>query len=72
MSDWNDDGEGAPDGWLPGGDDAPAGWLGSHGDDDDAWRGDAHAGDWPEWNAGPEYHMWRRLAERERDADDGD
>lgn len=44
--------------------------------DPDAWRGDVHpqsgvtpwesadsASEWPVWDAGPEYHMWKRLAD---------
>lgn len=31
--------------------------------DPDAWRGDVHLDEWPEWSAGPEYRMWKRLAE---------
>lgn len=38
-------------------------WRGCGSVDDDAWRGDAHSGEWPEWNAGPEYQMWKRLAD---------
>ncbi|HEX5180494.1 MAG TPA: hypothetical protein VGL90_04790 [Casimicrobiaceae bacterium] len=44
--------------------------------DQDAWRGELHhpAPDdwhvddtkWPEWDAGPEYQMWKRLADDER------
>jgi len=29
------------------------------------WRGELHAEDWPEWDAGPEYLMWKRLADEE-------
>jgi hypothetical protein len=33
--------------------------------DSEAWRGTIHLEDWPVWNAGPEYHMWKRRAENE-------
>ena len=36
-------------------------------DADHTWRGDLHLADWPEWDAGPEYLMWKTL--RDRDAD---
>ncbi|HVE79718.1 MAG TPA: hypothetical protein VNA89_12675 [Gemmatimonadaceae bacterium] len=29
------------------------------------WRGDLHLADWPEWDAGPEYRMWKKLSEGE-------
>ena len=34
---------------------------------DHTWRGDLHLEDWPEWDAGPEYLMWKTL--RDRDAE---
>jgi hypothetical protein len=49
---WKGDAAEGPDAW-------PAGSL----SDSDAWRGTLHLEDWPVWNAGPEYHMWKRLAE---------
>lgn len=43
--------------------------------DPDAWRGGVYATaqddwqtddvEWPEWEAGPEYQMWKRLADDE-------
>jgi hypothetical protein len=44
----------------------PDAWRGGASPDADAWRGTVHLGDWPEWNAGPEYLMWKRIAEDER------
>lgn len=41
-------------------------------DDDDRWRGDAHLAEWPVWDAGPEYHMWKRLAEKDLEINDDD
>ncbi|HEX5409227.1 MAG TPA: hypothetical protein VFW89_05605 [Gemmatimonadaceae bacterium] len=32
---------------------------------DDSWRGDEHGEEWPEWNAGPEYRMWKRIQGKE-------
>jgi hypothetical protein len=29
------------------------------------WRGEVHLADWPEWDAGPEYRMWKKLSEGE-------
>jgi len=43
----------------------PDAWRG--GEDDtayDAWQRDDT--EWPEWDAGPEYQMWKRLADDER------
>ena len=45
---------------------SPEAWRGdSWADTDESWRGDAHLVDWPVWDAGPEYFMWKRLAEGE-------
>jgi hypothetical protein len=30
-----------------------------------AWRGEVHLEDWPEWNAGPEYKMWKKLKDHD-------
>ncbi|HEX5437949.1 MAG TPA: hypothetical protein VFW98_12365 [Gemmatimonadaceae bacterium] len=49
---------GDPDAWR---DDA----QGEDASDADAWRGDIHLPPWPEWNAGPEYRMWKEIAEGE-------
>jgi hypothetical protein len=29
-----------------------------------AWRGELHLEDWPEWDAGPEYKMWKKLKDQ--------
>ena len=71
RSDWNSWEGGDSDGWPD--DDAWSSEL-SFGDADawrgedaplnsEAWRGTIHLEDWPVWNAGPEYYMWKRLAE---------
>lgn len=76
---WNDwrDRDGQDDAW-----DVEPSWspemsLG----DPDAWRGDGYAGSdeswrgdagtagrepWPEWDAGPEYQMWKRRVDEEQ------
>lgn len=71
WTDWQDrdrrDDDGADDeSWSPAlsfGD--PDAWRGSEAVAAEHWRGDLHAEDWPEWNAGPEYLMWKRLADEE-------
>jgi hypothetical protein len=40
--------------------------AGEHAAGDDFWRGDEHAEEWPEWNAGPEYRMWKRIQRNEK------
>ena len=66
FSAWEDD-DGPESGWSPElsfGD--PDVWRGrSCADVDEAWRGGVHLVEWPVWNAGPEYFMWKRLAEGE-------
>ena len=75
CSDWNWAEEPDPDGWrdddhemwspeLSFGD-ADA-WRGDSPVDVEPWRGSVHLEDWPVWNAGPEYYMWKRLAENDR------
>jgi hypothetical protein len=32
---------------------------------DHGWRGEVHFEDWPEWDAGPEYKMWKKLKDPE-------
>ncbi len=70
MIDWSEDDEDARAEWLG---DAGA-WRGASAagepDEEEGWRGEEHLRDWPEWDAGPEYHMWRRIAERDRDRED--
>lgn len=61
--DWDDDAWESNASWpgdTLGDDDA---WRGCGAVDDESWRGSAHAGEWPEWNAGPEYLMWKRRAD---------
>jgi hypothetical protein len=44
----------------------PDAWRGTvHPDADAAWRAELHFPEWPEWTAGPEYLMWKKLAEGE-------
>jgi hypothetical protein len=44
----------------------PDAWRGDvHESLAEPWRGTVHLEDWPEWTAGPEYLMWKRLAEDE-------
>lgn len=80
MIDWSEDGSAAWGGAAeetrePWATDAEAWRQGCRregagdGDVADGWRGGLHYDDWPEWSAGPEYHMWRRLAEN-GDAED--
>jgi hypothetical protein len=73
QNDWrdhDDSGSDPPDkaGWSPEmslGD--PDAWRGdAHASLDDFWRGDEHAEEWPEWNAGPEYRMWKRIQRNEK------
>jgi hypothetical protein len=72
FSDWEDD-DGPEAEWSAG-----SGWSAelSFGDPDawrgracadvnEAWRGGVHLVEWPVWDAGPEYFMWKRLAEGE-------
>lgn len=60
-----EDGETKESSWspeLPFGDaDAWRGDDDAH--DDEAWRGDQHRAEWPRALVGPEYLMWKRLAE---------
>lgn len=79
MFDWNDAEQDGPVEWseeLTFGD--PDAWRGeSHAEDPSAWREsaplDAEAWgaepdeleDWPVEQAGPEYHMWKRLADEQ-------
>lgn len=73
SNDWNgggwEDGESNEHPWSPelsfGTPDAWRGEPGSADADDAAWRGDQHTADWPESFAGPEYLMWKRLADSE-------
>lgn len=64
QDDWLD-GEWDPDPSTRGEDDAA--WRDALGEwaQDEAWRGDEHMADWPEWSAGPEYLMWKRVADDE-------
>ncbi|HYU90810.1 MAG TPA: hypothetical protein VE966_10225 [Gemmatimonadales bacterium] len=49
-----------PDDWA----DDEASWRGDlHRDAEDHWRGQEHLADWPEAQAGPEYWMYKRVAE---------
>jgi hypothetical protein len=74
CSDWNSAEEPDSDGWR--GDDATwspelsfgdaDAWRGDSPTNPEAWRGTMHLEDWPVWNAGPEYHMWKRLEEKDR------
>lgn len=70
---WRDD-DGAPnDEWNPEpawtpelslGD--PDAWRSTSPEETDAlWRGDVHIEQWPEWDAGPEYQMWKRRVDDE-------
>ena len=38
-------------------------WRGELHRADESWRGDVHFADWPEQLAGPEYWMYKKLAE---------
>lgn len=40
-------------------------WRGEMHFDDESWRGEVHLADWPEEAAGPEYWMYKALADRE-------
>jgi hypothetical protein len=61
---WEDDS--IEDRWSPDLQESdPDAWRGGAPADADAWRGEAHQADWPAWNAGPEYLMWKRIAEEE-------
>ena len=73
QNDWRDHDDSGSDprdnaGWSPEmslGD--PDAWRGdAHASLDDFWRGDEHAEEWPEWNAGPEYRMWKRIQRNEK------
>jgi hypothetical protein len=74
FSDWKDREE-QGDEWAEEGSPAelsfgdPEGWRGENtapgASDDEAWRGDIHLDAWPEWDAGPEYLMWKRRADGE-------
>ncbi len=39
-------------------------WRGELHRGDESWRGDVHFADWPEQLAGPEYWMYKKLAEQ--------
>jgi len=63
-----------PDEWA---DDDEA-WRGDlHGDaepwrarpSDEQWRGQEHVADWPEAQAGPEYHLLKGWIERQKNGD---
>lgn len=42
----------------------PDAWRGERGDrEDDAWRGEGDRTEWPRALVGPEYLMWKRLAD---------
>jgi hypothetical protein len=60
-----EDGETKESSWSPElsfGD--PDAWRGEQGERrDDAWRGDEHRTAWPRALVGPEYLMWKRLAD---------
>ena len=66
MSDeWKDEESandaGPAEGWSPEfslGD--PEAWRGESPPDPEAWRGDQHLVDWPVWDVGPEYRMWKQ------------
>ena len=70
LSNWEED-DGPESEWSAGSEWAPElslgdpeAWRGDCcADADGAWRGDVHLVDWPVWDAGPEYFMWKRLAE---------
>jgi len=59
-----EDGEPEESSWSPelsfGDGDA---WRGEPDAQGDAWRGDEHRAEWPSALAGPEYLMWKRLAD---------
>jgi hypothetical protein len=43
-------------------------WRGStdsRGGSDVGWRGEVHLEDWPEWDAGPEYKMWKKMKDHD-------
>ena len=74
FSNWEEEEDDGPEsewsagsGWSPElslGD--PEAWRGDHcAELHESWRGEAHLVDWPVWDAGPEYFMWKRLAEGE-------
>ncbi len=60
-----EDGETKESSWSPElsfGD--PDAWRGESGEHaDDVWRGDQHRTAWPRAFVGPEYLMWKRLAD---------
>ena len=41
----------------------PDAWRGHVHLSDESWRGDEETVEWPHWDAGPEYRMWKKLAE---------
>ncbi len=41
----------------------PEAWRGDVHGPDESWRGGPDAVEWPHWDAGPEYRMWKKLAE---------
>jgi hypothetical protein len=60
-----EDGESNESSWSPelSFGDADA-WRGeSDAREDDVWRGDQHRAEWPRALVGPEYLMWKRLAD---------
>jgi hypothetical protein len=60
-----EDGESNESSWSPelSFGDADAWRGGSGAREDDAWRGDQHRKEWPRTLVGPEYLMWKRLAD---------
>ncbi|HXY29485.1 MAG TPA: hypothetical protein VEI06_02155 [Gemmatimonadaceae bacterium] len=41
-------------------------WRGEeHLESEDPWRSSSDANEWPEWDAGPEYHMWKKRADED-------
>jgi|KBSMisStaDraftv2_1062788.scaffolds.fasta_scaffold4818566_1 hypothetical protein len=43
----------------------PDAWRGDSAPDPEAWRGDQHLVDWPVWDVGPEYRMWKQREDRD-------
>ena len=41
----------------------PERWRGDVHGSDESWRGGEDAVEWPSWDTGPEYRMWKKLAE---------
>ncbi len=68
--DWSDGSDaftelsfGDADAWRGGVPDRTDAWRGGVEDATEPWRAGVHLSDWPAWDAGPEYHMWKKRAE---------